>query len=284
MALHVIVKPDPTAGTQSQNAIWPKSSDHYVITVQIKRGTTLLKSGPKPKTNSITGADDAPIDVLFSKATKDALPSSPGMTFQILAEIYSETNWLCGKWVSGWIEAVPTDGDLRTETGSIIEQLVPLLPTTQYTQKEKLSYDGPSKSYVWEKISFNLPDSLVKSLNAGPATQAVSDAFLSNGVRLSSSSSIVVLEAASHWQVVDSADGVTYDVMLVKIPSGGNQLAVKNVTHPVPTGTVTSLGGQDVKGLVDISINNLAYKLGYCYLARSRTCRGTTGRTNSRRP
>ncbi len=143
MTLNVSVTPDPTHG--GAQPIWPKSSDHYVIQVQYAGGTTLLKTGPMP------ARADAPIEVCYSTATNDALPSAAGQKFQIIANIYAADNSLCGKWVSGWIEAVPTDGNSRNEAGAIIEQLVPLVATTRYVHESKLRYDGARKSYLWEK-------------------------------------------------------------------------------------------------------------------------------------
>jgi hypothetical protein len=200
MTLNVTVSPDPTHGTPTQKPIWPATSDHYVITVQYKGGTTLTKTGPMP---AIT---DQPISVSYATATGDPLPSAPGQQFQIIAMIYSASSWICGKWTSGWIEAVPTDGDTRTEAGSIIEQLVPLSPSTTYSPHAQLDYDGPSKSYRWQ-----------------PTTSA-------------------------------------------------------------PSGTIASLSGQDVQGLVDISINTLAYKLGYTYLAQHQNLPldyGSTGQSTA---
>lgn len=267
MSLNVSVSPDPTHGTKTQKPIWPATSDHYVITVQYKGGTTLTKAGPMP------GAEDAPIAVTYATATGDALPSAPGQQFQIIANIYSATNWICGKWVSGWIDAVPTDGDSRSEAGSIIEQLVPLTATTEYSHDAKLNYDGTSKTYVWEKTIFTISDTLESSFVTGPAPAAVSAAFWANGVRLSSNTNIVVVSGGSQWQVVDQGMGMTYDVAKTAIEVNnqtvGYELSVSNATEPAPPQTVTSLAGQDVQGLVDITINNLAYKLGYSYLAQN---------------
>ncbi len=43
---------------------------------------------------------------------------------------------------------------------------------------------------------------------------------------------------------------------------------------------MTSLANQDVQGLLDVSINNLAYKLGYCYLAQNQNLPVDYGSTN----
>ena len=180
MALQVEVHPDPTHGTETQPAIWPKEADHWIVTVQYKGGTTLRKAGSMP------GGDSTPISTLFSIATNDALPSAPGQQFQIIASVYSATNWVAGQWTSGWIEAVSTDGDQRNETGAIIERLVPLTAATQYYQKEKLTFDGQSAHYVWQNIVFSVSDSLESSLDAGGTVDAaITAAFWGKGVRLS---------------------------------------------------------------------------------------------------
>ena len=178
MTLNVRVGPDVTHG------MWPENSDngHYVIQVQYTGGTTLKKTGPMPTKH------DAPIEVCYSTATDDALPSAPSEKFQVIAAIYSNEDVLWGKWVSGWITAVPTDGSTRSETGSITETLAKLLPTTTYRHKSTLSYDAGRRNYLW-------------------------------------------------------ADG------------------------DAPVQTRTSLSRQGVTQLVNLTLNNLAAKLGYCYLA-----------------
>jgi hypothetical protein len=264
MVLNVSVTPDPTHGTATEAPIWPKVSDHYVIDVKFEGGTTLTKTGPMP------GRQDAPITVSYSKATDDPVPSAPGQRFQIVANIYSASNWLCGKWMSGWIEAVPNDGESRNEGGPIIEQLVPLVPSTQYTRQSKLAYDGPSRSYLWQRTLFTLGAQLAPSLVEGPVKPAVSEAFWAHGVRLSGSATVACTGLAGPWRVIDHATSITYEVTRRTVDTGsGYVLAVANTTEPAPRGTVASLPGQDVQGLVDITINNLAYKLGYCYLAKN---------------
>jgi hypothetical protein len=276
MALQVTVSPDPTHGTSTQKPVWPKVSDHWIITVQYKGGTTLRKAGPRP------GDYDTTISVLFSKATNDELPSAPGETFQITAAVYSADNWLAGQWISGWVEAVPTDGDGRSESGSIIEQLVPLTASTNYYQQEKLSYDGPSSSYVWSNIIFSLPDTLESSLQSGQVQADVIAAFWSKGVRLSAQTTIAIM-GDGHWLVTDAGDVVTYDVARQSIidPNSGTvigyELEVKNVTHPSPAGTEPDLAKQDVSDLVDITNNDLAYKVGYCYQARNQNLPADSG-------
>jgi hypothetical protein len=266
MALSVTIMPDPTHGTSTQHAVWPKSSDHYVVTVQYKGGTAIRKAGPMP------GKSDAPIALLFSNATGDALPVAPAEEFQILANIYSESNWLCGKWTTGWLPATPTDGDRRSESFSIIEQLVPLSSATQYEHLEVLDYDGPSSKYVWEKTRFSIDDGLEAQLAPGVVSDDVKAAFLSNGVRLSGGSSVSADSTA--WRIQDAATNVTFSLTKQTITSDANgppayELAVRNVTHPAPQATVAALESHDVCGLVDATINQQAYKLGYAYYAKN---------------
>ncbi|MEY2499418.1 MAG: hypothetical protein QOD12_2974 [Verrucomicrobiota bacterium] len=264
MALRVKVSPDPTHGRDDEAAIWPKVADHYVITIQYKGGTTLRKADAMP------GSDDGVIDVLFSKATNDELPSAPGEQFMIIAGVYSTSGWLAGQWVSGWIDAQPTDGDKRTEEGSIIERLVPLVADTNYYQREKLQYDAPTTDYVWQNIVFSLPASLETSLVTGAVAKAVVDAFWSKSVRLSNNTT--VSGQGGNWTIADAGNGVSYAVAKQPILNEQKviiayELQVQNMTHAVPAGTAEDLPKQEVSKLVNITINNLAYRVGYCYYA-----------------
>ncbi len=261
MTLRVEVKPDPTHGTGEQKPIWPKEANHWMIIVQYKGGTTLRKAGAMP------AGEDAPIDVLFSKATNDELPSAPGEQFQIIAAVYSETEWIAGKWVSGWIDAVPDDGGSRTESASIIEQLVPLTAATAYSQVQKLAYDGTSSTYVWQSTVFSLDETLLPAFIAGTVSAPIVDAFWGNDVRLSVNATIADV-SPGHWTVTDA--DVDYDVQKMPIPQTEESvLDVRNVTNAAPSGTVDDLKQQNVSQLVDITINDLAYKLGYCYNANN---------------
>lgn len=265
MTLNVTVKPDPTHGRAGEAAIWPKEADHWVITVQYRGGTTLRKAGPMP------GHDDDVITATFSKATEDELPSAPGDQFQIIAAVYSRTNWMAGQWISGWITATPTDGDARSETGSIIEQLVKLTDGTDYIQREKLVYDGQTSKYVWSNIVFSLPAALADSLPDGPVPQALIDAFWTKSVRIASGATVAGT-GPGEWTVHDPAIGVDYALVKAPITDDSGKLVdyeveVRNATCPAPTGTVDDLSRQDVSNLSGITINNLAYRVGYSYRA-----------------
>jgi hypothetical protein len=277
MKLNVTVSPDPTHGTKTQNPIWPEVSHHYVIMVHYKGGTTLTKAGAMPDS-------DASINVSYSTETGDPLPSAPGQLFQVTASIYSESNWLCGKWTSGWIEAVPTDGDSRSEAGSIIEQLVPLTASTEYSQGSVLDYDTAGKAYVWNWTAFSISADLESLFTPGPVPQPVRDAFLSHGVRLSAGTSIGAGPDAGSWHVVDQDMATSYEVkeraIVAEGKTLGRVLSVRNISNPAPSGTVQNLADQDVQELVDITINDLAYKLGYCYLAQNQNLPEDYGTTD----
>lgn len=137
MTLGISVTPDPG------HRIWPNGADHFVIDVCYPGGTTLTKTGPMP------ARGDMPISVTYSSDTGDAVPAARGQRFRVVAAIYTASNWLCGKWVSGEIDAVPNDGSSRTETGAITEQLVPLDANTRYTHTKKLDFDATTKAYLW---------------------------------------------------------------------------------------------------------------------------------------
>jgi len=184
MKLGVKVHPDPTHGTSSQAPIWPKASDNYEILVRYEGNTT-----SKKKVGKVPWRSDEPIEVLFSDQTQDELPVAPGQKMQIIATIYSKEEWIVGQWTSGWMDAVPVADGARQEEGSIIERLVPLLPSTKYVHLEKLGYNPQDGKYHW-----------VKNPLAPKATRAV-------------------------------------------------------------------LNSQQVSELVNITTNNIAYKIGYCYRA-----------------
>ncbi|MBS1690958.1 MAG: hypothetical protein JST91_01815 [Actinobacteria bacterium] len=144
MSLDVTLTPARSAGTDTQQPIWPKLADHYVIQVSYPGGLTLTRSGRIPEF-----IRDKPVRQVFSLATGDALPSAQGQQFQVTANVYSAKNWLCGQWVSDWIDAVPTDGDMRRLTGAITEMTIPLVPDTRYQFYAKLGYSAEAKTYVW---------------------------------------------------------------------------------------------------------------------------------------
>jgi hypothetical protein len=159
--LKVTVKPDPAHGEPGlpETAVWPAVSDNYEVIVQYERGTNFVQKGDMPKTTS-------------NEARQLTFPALPaGGRLQVIATIYSESGWLCGKWTSGWMDAVPAEGNTLTVVGTIEEQLVPLTMDSQYAYKEKIIYDAARSKHVWEAGS-DPPTATFMNLstsNTGPA-------------------------------------------------------------------------------------------------------------------
>ena len=109
MDLTVTVTPDPKHGKDGFKPVWPLVSDHYVVRVTYPGsngtagGTTYTLAGPMP------GQHDQPITVTFT-----GIPA--GGKIDVTGNIYSSTDWLCGHWDSGWINAVP-DGHQQAVDG-----------------------------------------------------------------------------------------------------------------------------------------------------------------------
>lgn len=158
--LNVTVTPDPAHGMpgKPETAVWPAASDHYHVTVQYKGGTNFVRTAQMAATTS-----NAPLSLKFSD-----LPA--GGKIQIIAGIYSQSGWLCGKWTSEWIDAAPTDGStLSVPPGAIKEMLVPLTADSQYAYKEKIIYDPGQNKHVWQAGSPPTATFLnLNSNNVGP--------------------------------------------------------------------------------------------------------------------
>ena len=132
------VLPDPTTGTPDVPATWPATAlgGHCLFQIQYKDGTNFSHRGDMPTT---TNQD--PISFSFAN-----LPS--GGSFQIVFGVYSNDNWLAGKWTSGWIDAVPPAGGGPIEVqGAIIQSLARLTVETRYDFAQSLAYDGAA--HVW---------------------------------------------------------------------------------------------------------------------------------------
>ena len=143
--VQVDVSPDPTHGSGTQKPIWPVESDHWEVVVQYQGGTTVMQSGTMASI-----MPDTPLSVLFSGNM--AVSAAPGAQIQITANIYSATDWICGKWSSAWIAAVAPDGSTTLNVqGSIIEFLVPLTAQTQYGHYQKLAYQNGH--HVWQRTT-----------------------------------------------------------------------------------------------------------------------------------
>jgi hypothetical protein len=144
--LQVNVSPDPTHGTSTQAAIWPQEANKWELVVQYQGGTSIKQTG---RMSSVTPS--GVLSVLFSGDT--AISAAPGAQIQVTANIYSVTNWLCGRWSSAWVAAAAHDGSTTlTLQGAIIEYLVPLTTQSQYFHYQKLVYQGGQ--HAWQQTFF----------------------------------------------------------------------------------------------------------------------------------
>jgi hypothetical protein len=205
MDLTVTVSPDPAHGKKGFEPIWPMVSDHFVIQVKYPSGdgqgggTTYSKAGPMP------GRHEQPISVVF-----EGIPA--GGKIEVSANIYSDTDWQCGRWDSGWINADPDQNDQLRAAGNIKEGLVPLTPGTHYKQKQTIAY-LVQKHHYWEVTRFSVDSALMVALDKGgkPDT-AVIGAFDKNGNTLSANSSIKVVTPMRQWALTDHDQGVTFGI------------------------------------------------------------------------
>lgn len=143
LTLEATIYPDPLHGTASEPAIWPEVARYWTSTVQYRNGTNYTVYGRLPEDPS-KRAD--PVTVTFPE-----LPG--GGQFQAGFGVYSETDWLAGRWTSAWLDAVAPEGSggVLAISGQIQEQLVPLTPQTQYLYEQKLTYDTQTQRHVWHK-------------------------------------------------------------------------------------------------------------------------------------
>jgi hypothetical protein len=248
MDLTVTVKPDPAHGKDGFKPIWPAVSDHYVIQVKYpsannqEGGTTYTKAGPMP------GQHDQDIVVTF--------PGIPaGGKIEVVANIYSSNDWLAGTWNSGWLDAVPDANDQLTASGSIVEFLVPLTSTTNYSQKQALAYSATNKHF-WEVSAFSVDASLVPDFDKGGAPDAaIQKAFSDNGDSLSSAAKIAVATKMQHWTLTDSQSGATFDVN-AKLLSNPTAFQMSLATYQ----SVLNAGGDTPSSIID-KFNDEQYPL-----------------------
>jgi len=213
MDLTVTVSPDPTHGKTGFKPVWPAVSDHYVIQVKYpsaagqEGGTTYTKAGPMPSQH------DQSIVVKF--------PGIPaGGKIDVVANIYSSSDWLAGNWTSGWIDATPDANDALACGGSIVELLVPLTASTTYGHKQTLGYNATSQHY-WKVAAFTLDAALVPNFDRGGAPDAaIQAAFASNGDTLSSAATIAVNTKMQAWTLTDSQSGASFAVKAKQILIG----------------------------------------------------------------
>jgi hypothetical protein len=255
-----VVGPDPTHGTSTQPPVWPTTATTWETIVQYRGGTAHTQTG------SMTGLSSPgqPITVDFA-----ALPA--GGTIQVKFNVYADSGFLCGQFTSAWQTAgLPDGGQVVTITGSIQENLVPLSATTQYQYLQKLVYDQAAAAHLWQPAEFSLDASAAASLDAQQITQAIDVAFGQHAVTLGPGASVDVLDPGHAWLITNGPE--TYRIVLEQQTTGGQPVTVLVVnTGNIPTALVTDLDadntGNNLATLVDITLNDKAYMLGYCWRA-----------------
>lgn len=269
--LQATVSPDPTHGTSINPAIWPQIAATWEAVVQYDGGTSHSQTG------SMLGLGTAsqPITVTFA-----ALPA--GGSLQVKFNVYSATGFLCGQFTSAWQPAVlPEQQAILSIVGSIQENLVPLTTSTVYQYKQKLVYNQAASAHMWQPIQFTLDPSQASSLNDRQISSAISGVFQQNGCTLDSGAVVDVINPGKAWSITDGQ--AVYRIALQQLMSGGQMTTVLMVsTANTPTQVVTDLSadntGNNLAKLVNVTMNDKAYMLGYCWRASGQNIPETGGR------
>ena len=265
MELTVTVKPDPTH--DEDDPVWPLVGDHYVIQVRYPKGngqeggTTYTKTGP------MRGISDQPIVVKFEQ-----IPA--GGKIEVVANIYSDNNWLAGRWHSGWLNADPDESDQLNVAGNIKENLVPLTADTSYSQKRRLAY-SKEQNHFWQVTKFSIPDTLAGILDRGHVDDKLRQEFKENHSNLSSKVTVSITSKSRRWKLVDQDAGVTYSIIRKQISNldgeAFHELGVQNETYATPgSPEVINDCGPDGHRLCErknITINDMEHQLGYAWRA-----------------
>jgi hypothetical protein len=268
--LQATVSPDPTHGTSTNPAIWPQVAATWDAIVQYEGGTSHSQTG------SLIGLSTSsqPITVRFN-----ALPA--GGSLQVKFNVYSATGFLCGQFTSAWQPAVlPAKQQILTVVGSIQESLVPLTPNTVYQYKQKLVYNVAASAHMWQPGQFTLDASQAGSLNSRQISSAIRSAFQRNGCTLDSGATVDVINPGNAWTITDGP--TTYRIAIKQLFAVGEVTTVLLVnTANFPLQVVTDLNaddtGHNLAKLVNITTNDKAYMLGYCWRASGQNIPETGG-------
>jgi hypothetical protein len=215
-----------------------------------------------------------PITVMF-----DALPA--GGSLQVKFNVYSATGFLCGQYTSAWLAAVlPEGSDTLDVVGSIQENLVPLTTTTFYQYKQKLVYNQATSAHMWQPDQFTLDVSEAKALDQQQISANVRAVFQQNGCTLSAGATVDVLDPGNAWTITDGS--TVYRLAMQQEPMPGGTTTVLMVsTGNIPLKVVTDLHaddtGHNLAKLVNITMNDKAYMLGYCWRASGQDIPETGG-------
>jgi hypothetical protein len=267
----VTVSPDPTHGTSENPAVWPLESVSYEAIVQYQGGTAHQQS------SGMTGAGTSsqPITLLF-----DALPA--GGSLQVKFNVYSGAGFLCGQFTSAWLPAVlPQGSDTLAVVGSIQENLVPLTATTLYQYKQKLVYNQAASAHMWQPYQFMLDVSEADALDQGQISANVRGVFQQNGCTLQTGAKVDVLNPGNAWTITDGSTVYRLAMQQEPLPGGKTVTVLMVSTANVPLKVVTDLSaddtGHNLAKLVNITMNDKAYMLGYCWRASGQNIPETGG-------
>jgi hypothetical protein len=268
MDLTVTVKPDPAHGKKGVDPNWPLVADHWIVQVKYPKsasgqgGTTYTKAGPMPGP-----PHNQPLVIPF--------PGIPaGGKIEVVAGVYSENAWLAGQWDSGWINAVPDSESKISAGGNIKEQLVPLTPTTTYSQKQRVVYSDAQKHH-WQVTRFAISSDLIATLDVPKIDDAVRTAFADQGSDLSQNASVQVLTKGQKWKLTDTGNGVDYELDKEEVFSADGEklsvIQVQNLTHKAPTlpDVIHDCAddGHRMCELQNLTYNNKEYMVGYAWRA-----------------
>lgn len=268
MDLTVTVKPDPAHSKPGVDPNWPLVADHWIVQVKYPKsvsgegGTTYTKAGPMPGP-----PHNQPLVIPF--------PGIPaGGKIEVVAGVYSENNWLAGQWDSGWINAVPDSNDQITAGGNIKEQLVPLTPSTSYSQKQRVVYSDAQKHH-WQVTRFAIGSDLIGTLDASKVDDAVRKAFAEQGSDLSQDASVKPVKQGQEWKLTDTGNGVEYELVKEEIFNADGekryQVQVQNLTHKAPPlpDVIHDCAddGHRMCELQNLTYNDKEYMVGYAWKA-----------------
>lgn len=268
--LRATVGPDPTHGTRTNPAIWPQVATIWEAIIQYQGGTSHTQTGSVLS----LGSPSQPVTVRFG-----ALPA--GGSLQLKFNVYSATGFLCGQFTSAWIPAaLPGQEQVLTIAGAIQENLVPLSPATVYEYKQKLVYDAAATAHVWQPGQFALDAAAATSLDQRQVSPRVATAFRENGCTLDFGAAVEVLNPGSAWLITDGQ--ASYRIAAQQVMLGDVLTSVLTVnTANAPGQVVTDLDADDtghhLAKLVNITMNDKAYMLGYCWRASGQDIPETGG-------
>ena len=165
-----------------------------------------------------------------------------------------------------------------------MESLVPLVSTTKYTEKQRTGFDTILQKHTWVMTTFAIKDIYKDDLQKGILSKGFYTEFSNNGILLPANADIKITtkETDKHWEILNKINNIVYRCFYVEIYNNGEtgdkkvvlyQITVENLTRPAPplpfpkTVCDSSGSNHNICQLVNISINNKAYQLGYVWKA-----------------